>query len=129
VGDSVEIHIEGTSSVAFKALLKYLYTDSMEVNDDTVLFDLAKLCEQYRVKRLHNRCLNQLLRGITVQNAVVRLVQAHTASGESPMWAELESKIMRYVARNTVKIWCNAIESLELLDCEHPGLFKQICNK
>jgi DNA-binding beta-propeller fold protein YncE len=116
-GDGGEIHIEGTSSAAFKALLKYLYTDNMEV-DDAVLFDLAKLCDQYRVERLHNHCLHQLFSGITAQNAVMRLVQAHTASDESPMWAELESKATRYVARNFEGIWCTARASLELLDRE-----------
>jgi DNA-binding beta-propeller fold protein YncE len=55
-GDSNEIHIKGTTSAAFKALLKYLYTDSIEV-DDAVVCDLAKLCDQYRVERLHNHCL------------------------------------------------------------------------
>jgi hypothetical protein len=96
-GDSAEIHIEGTSSVAFKALLKYLYTDNMEV-DDAVLFDLARLNDQYQVERLHNHCLHQLFNGITVHNAVMRMVQAHTASSdEGPMWAKLKSTTMRYV--------------------------------
>jgi hypothetical protein len=125
-GDGGEIHIEGTSSAAFIALLKYLYTDNMEVDDDAVLFDLAKLCDQYRVERLHNHCLHQLFNGITIQNAVMRLVQAHTASSESPMWAELKSKTMSYVARNFEEIWCNTRASLELLDHAHPGLYKQI---
>jgi hypothetical protein len=49
-GDLAEIQIEGTSSAAFKDLLKYLYTDNMEV-EDVVLFDLAKLSDQYRVER------------------------------------------------------------------------------
>jgi hypothetical protein len=42
--ESAEIHTEDTSNAAFKALLKYLYTDGMEV-DDAVLFDLAKLSD------------------------------------------------------------------------------------
>jgi hypothetical protein len=122
-GDGGEIHIEGTSSAAFKALLKYLYTDNMEVDDDAVLFDLAKLCDEYQVERLHNHCLHQLFHGITVQNAVMRLVQAHTArSGESPMWAKLESKTMMFVTHNFEEIWCNARASLELLDGKHLGL-------
>jgi hypothetical protein len=54
----------------------------------------------------------------------MRLVQAHSAnSGESAMWAKLESKIMRYMTRNFEEIWCNARASLELLDCEP---FKQM---
>jgi hypothetical protein len=55
-GTSTEIHIKDTTSAAFKALLKYLYTDIMEV-DDAVLCDLAKLCDQYRVERLYALCL------------------------------------------------------------------------
>mmetsp|Transcript_28781 Transcript_28781/g.48338 ORF Transcript_28781/g.48338 Transcript_28781/m.48338 type:complete len:219 (+) Transcript_28781:537-1193(+) len=130
-GDSAEIHIKGTSVAAFKALLRYLYTDNMDVVDAAVLFDLAKLSDHYRVDRLHNYCLRQLdsswNQGITVQNAVMRLVQAHTASSnESPMLAELKGKTMRHVTRNFEEIRCNARASLELLDREHPDLFKQM---
>jgi hypothetical protein len=124
-GDSKEIRIEGTSSAAFKALLKYLYTDNIEV-DDAVLFDTAKLCDQYQVKRLHNHCLHQLFEGITVQNAVMRLVQAHTAGGEGPMWAKLRTTTMSYVTRNLKGIQRNATATLEHLDREHPELYKRV---
>jgi hypothetical protein len=126
-GGGGEISIEDTSSAAFKALLKYLYTDDLEVDDDAVLFDLAKLCDQYQVERLHNQCLHHICNGMTIQNAVMRLVQAHTTiSGESPMWAKLKSKTMKFVTCNFEEIQCHARESLELLDREHPGLFKQM---
>jgi hypothetical protein len=125
-GNSAEIHIEGTTSAAFKALLKYLYTDSMEV-EDSVLFDLVKLCDQYRVERLHNHCLHQLFEGITVQNAVMRLVQAHTAGGEGPMWVnKLRCVTVRYVTGNLEEIWCDARETLEQLKREHLGLFTRM---
>jgi hypothetical protein len=103
-GNSAEIPIKGTSSAAFKALVKYLYTDSIEV-DDAVLYDLVKLSDQYQVERLHNHCLHQLFEGITVQNAVMRLVQVHTASGEGPMWVnKLKSATMRYLTCNLKEI-------------------------
>jgi DNA-binding beta-propeller fold protein YncE len=126
-GDSAEIHIKDTTSVAFKALLKYLYTDNMEV-DGAVLLDLAKLSDQYRVERLHNHCISQLFKGVTLQNAVMRLMQAHTASGEQggAMWAKLKGTTMEYVTSNFKEIWCNAAATLELLDREHPELYKQI---
>jgi sugar lactone lactonase YvrE len=126
-GDSTEIPIEGTSSAAFKALLRYLYTDNMEV-DDAVLYDLAKLSDQYRVERLHSHCTRQLFKGITAQNAIMRLVQAHTAGrGERPIWAnKLKSTTMSYVTRNFEEIRCNAMPTIELLDREHPALFKQM---
>jgi hypothetical protein len=101
-GDSGEIPIEGTSSAAFKALLKYLYTDNMDEVDDAVLFDLAK-------------------------NAVARLEQAHTAGGEGPMWvSKLKSRTMRYATRNFEDIRCNATATLVLLAREHPDLLNRI---
>jgi DNA-binding beta-propeller fold protein YncE len=125
-GNSDEIYIKDTSSAAFKALLKYLYTDNMEV-DDAAVFDLANLCDQYRVDRLYNHCLHQLFEGITVQNAVMRLVQAHTACGEGPMWVnKLKSTTMTYVTRNLKGIRFNAMATLELLERKHSELFKQV---
>jgi hypothetical protein len=120
-GNSAEIQIEGISSAAFKALLKYLYTDNMEV-DDAVLFDLAKLSDQYRVERLHNHCIRQVFVGVTVQNAVVRLVQAHTAGGERPIWAnKLKSTTMTYVTATSKRYgatqwqrWSSLIASIPL---------------
>eukprot|EP00976_Prorocentrum_cordatum_P075154 1181805-Prorocentrum_minimum.AAC.3 len=51
--DSPEIPVHGTSCAAFQALLKYLYTDCMEV-EEGVLFDLARLCDQYQVEPVHS---------------------------------------------------------------------------
>jgi DNA-binding beta-propeller fold protein YncE len=76
-GNTGDIHIKGTSSGAFKALLYYLYTDNMEV-DDTVVFDLVKLCDQYRVERLHNHCLHQLFNGIIVSSGTVQAQLTHS---------------------------------------------------
>jgi hypothetical protein len=93
---------------------------------DAVLFDLAKLSDQYQVERLHTHCLHRLFEGITIQNAVVRLVQAHTASGEGPMCARLKSTTMRYVTHNLEEMRCVALATLELLEREHPDLFKKV---
>jgi hypothetical protein len=66
--------------VSYKALLKHLFPDNMEV-DDAVPFDAAKLCAQYRVERLFNHYLHQLYNGMPARNAVMRLMQARgTAS-------------------------------------------------
>jgi hypothetical protein len=95
--------------------------------DEAVLFDIAKLSDQYQVERLHTHCLHQLFKGITVQNAVMRLVQAHTASGKEPIWArQLRGTTMSYVTGNLEEIRCNAMATLELLYRAHPDLFKQV---
>jgi hypothetical protein len=77
----------------------------MDEVDDAVLFDLAKLSDQYLVERLRNHCLSQLFKGVTVQNAVMRLVQANTAGGEGPVSAtKLKNKTIRYVRRHLEEI-------------------------
>jgi hypothetical protein len=57
----------------------------------------------------------------------MRLLQAHTAGVEGPMWAnKLKRTTMRYVTCNLDEIRCNAMATLELLDREHADLFKQV---
>jgi hypothetical protein len=128
-GDSDEIHIKGTSSAAFKVLLKYIYTYNMDEVDDAdelLLNFVAKLSDQYQVERVHNYCIHRLFKGITVQNTVMQLVQAHTASSEGPIWAKLKSTTMSNVTRNLEGIQCAATAALELLELEHPDMFKQV---
>jgi hypothetical protein len=79
------------------------------------------------VERLCNHCLHQLFEGITVQNAVMRLVQAHSASGEGPMWAKLRTTTMSYVTRNLKGIQRNATATLEHLEHDRLELlFKEV---
>jgi hypothetical protein len=57
------------------------------------------------------------------------MVQAHTAIGEgSIMWVNIlkNTTMIRYVAHNLEEIWCNAKATLEILDREHPGLYKHM---
>jgi hypothetical protein len=67
-GDSAGIRIKGTSCAAFnKALLRYLYTDSIiDEVDGAELFDLAKLSDQNQVQCLHNLCLHRFFKDIIV---------------------------------------------------------------
>eukprot|EP00959_Pyramimonas_sp_CCMP1952_P453349 9468089-Pyramimonas_sp.AAC.1 len=124
--DNPEIPIHGTSCAAFQALLKYLYTDCMEVEEDEVLFDLARLCDQYQVERLFTHCMHTLAKGITHQNAVMRLIQAHACCEGAELWAKLQSATKEYVARNLKEIWRDAKHTMELLVNDHPELFMEM---
>mmetsp|Transcript_33572 Transcript_33572/g.73261 ORF Transcript_33572/g.73261 Transcript_33572/m.73261 type:complete len:105 (-) Transcript_33572:179-493(-) len=97
----------------------------MEVEEE-VLFDLAKLCDQYQVERLFTHCMHQLTKGLTHQNAVTRLVQAHACEGGGDMWGKLQCATWRYVARNFKGIWRDAQPTLERLNKEHGELFLQL---
>eukprot|EP00959_Pyramimonas_sp_CCMP1952_P249262 5210487-Pyramimonas_sp.AAC.1 len=96
----------------------------MEVEEE-VLFDLAKLCDQYRVERLYTHCMHSLTKGITHQNAVTRLIQAHTYKG-GDMWAKLQSATKAYVACNLKEIWRDATPTMELLAKDHHQLFMEM---
>eukprot|EP00976_Prorocentrum_cordatum_P105932 1194356-Prorocentrum_minimum.AAC.3 len=124
--DSPEIPIHGTTCAAFQALLKYLYTDSTEVEvEEEVLFDLARLSDQYQVERLFTHCMQTLAKGITHKHAVMRLIQAHACKG-GDMWAKLQSVTKEYVARNLKEIWRDAKPTMELLVKDHQELFMEI---
>jgi len=121
---SPEIPIQGTSCAAFKALLKYLYTDCMEVEEE-VLFDLAKLCDLYQEERLYNHCMRRLTKGITHENAVTQLIEAHAVEGGN-LWQKLRRATMAYVTRNIRGIWRTAKLTLARLDTNRPDLYKQV---
>ena len=116
-----DIQILDTSSAAFKALIKYLYTDCTEVKN-AVIIDLAKLCDQYQMERVYTHCMCRLTKGITHQIAVMWRVQAHACEGGA-MWAKLQSLTMAYVTRNLKEIWRDAKPTLTHLDKDHHDLF------
>jgi hypothetical protein len=68
----------------------------MEEVEDAVLFDLANLCDQYQEEHLYNCCMSQLTKGVTLQNAVMWLVQAHACEGETA--AKVKSTAMGHVS-------------------------------
>eukprot|EP00959_Pyramimonas_sp_CCMP1952_P200622 4196241-Pyramimonas_sp.AAC.2 len=93
----------------------------MEV-EDGLLFDLARLCDQYQVERLYTHCMHSLIKGITHQNAVMRLIQAQSCEGRDT-WAKLQGVTKEYVARNVKDIWRDAKPTMELLAKDHHELF------
>ena len=121
---SSEIQLrDGISAGAFKALLRYLYTDSTEV-EDGLLVEMVKVCDQYQVERLRYHCMRRLDADITHENAIGWLVQAHTMEGVECV----KESVLTYVAQNYKKIIRCAKPTLVLLDV-HPGLFKEIMER
>eukprot|EP00240_Pyramimonas_obovata_P001278 CAMPEP_0118957570 /NCGR_PEP_ID=MMETSP1169-20130426/62173_1 /TAXON_ID=36882 /ORGANISM="Pyramimonas obovata, Strain CCMP722" /LENGTH=485 /DNA_ID=CAMNT_0006905657 /DNA_START=271 /DNA_END=1728 /DNA_ORIENTATION=+ len=121
---STEIKIsEGISAAAFKALLNYLYTDCMDV-EDGLLVEMVKVCDQYHVVRLRDHCMRRLNENITEHNAISWLVQAHTLEGAKMV----KQSLLTGVALKWRKIVCHANSTLRLLD-EHPSLYKEILER
>ena len=121
---SSEIQLrDGISAGAFKALLRYLYTDCMEV-EDGLLVEMVKVCDQYQVERLRYHCMRRLDADITDENAIGWLVQAHVMEGVEMV----KESVLTYVALNYKRIWQRAKHTVGLLD-EHPGLYKEILDR
>eukprot|EP00959_Pyramimonas_sp_CCMP1952_P009769 203851-Pyramimonas_sp.AAC.1 len=69
--------------------------------------------------------MRRLTKGITHQNAVAWLMQAHAHEcGE--MWGKLQSATMAYVTRNLKEIWREAKPTLARLDTNRPDLYKRV---
>ncbi|XP_066534635.1 BTB/POZ domain-containing protein 6-A [Hoplias malabaricus] len=74
-GDT-EIHIPDVEPTAFLILLKYLYSDEIELEADTVLATLYA-AKKYLVSPLAQACVHFLETGLEARNACVLLWQSH----------------------------------------------------
>ena len=76
-GTAAPIKVADTTPAAFRALLTYIYTDTLEV-DDACAVDVACLSQRYRVTPLQEACVAHCKEHVSVANAVQWLVAAHT---------------------------------------------------
>ena len=86
--------VEDTTPAAFRAVLRFLYTGAVELEEASVL-DVACLAQRYLVDDLHERCLAYCAANISLTNALPWLVtaDAHAVAG-------LRATLLAYVAAN-----------------------------
>ncbi|RNA24685.1 BTB POZ domain-containing 2 [Brachionus plicatilis] len=70
-----EIHIPDADPLSFKHMLKYLYTDELEIGPDSVMNTLY-ICKKYAVDSLEKECVNFLQSNLRADNAFMLLEQA-----------------------------------------------------
>uniref|UniRef100_A0A7S1N863 BTB domain-containing protein n=1 Tax=Eutreptiella gymnastica TaxID=73025 RepID=A0A7S1N863_9EUGL len=113
------IEIQDATTMAVRALLAYLYTDQVLVQDD-ILIDVMELAHRYGVERLHRECVRQCRRRVTPKTAVPWFIQCHAHQQH-----EARDCMFRYVTRNFKIIRAEARDTIEMLSV-HPELMVSV---
>ena len=104
-----------TTPDAFRALLRFLYTGTVDLEDESVL-DVASLSQRYLVPQLQQRCAEHCQDRVSLANAVPWLVLAETHA-----LGDLRAILLAYVAENRREIEADAPDTLAVL-AAHPRL-------
>jgi len=113
------IRIGETTAAAFRKVLAFLYTDTLEL-DDVVVVNVMCKAREYALTRLYNMCMRYCTRAAQPSNAVAWLLAADASSLE-----ELRAEMLQYVRRHFRTIRAESHASLAEL-CAHPGLMLEL---
>jgi hypothetical protein len=116
---SSTITIGGTTPSAFKALLRYLYTDVLKFEDDDILSVMSK-AKEYQLERLYNHTVRWCQDHVCVGNVVPWLIQSDVLALE-----ELRESALQFLAQNIGAVRANDADSLLVLE-ERPALLMEI---
>jgi len=96
------IQIGETTAAAFRKVLAFLYTDTLELDDDVVIDVMCK-AREYDLTRAYNICMRYCIRGAQSSNAVSWLLKADEAQ-----LGELRAEMLRYIQRHFCTIRAEA---------------------
>ena len=113
------ITIGETTTSAFKALLRYLYTDAFEFEDKDILNVMSK-AREYQLERLYINTARYCISHVCVDNVVTWLIQADEFGLE-----ELREATLQFLGRHLAAVRANDADSLLLLK-EKPDLMMEV---
>jgi hypothetical protein len=117
---STIITIGETTPSAFKALLRYLYTDVFKIEDEDILSVMRK-AKEYQLERLYNHTVGYCHDNICEENVVNWLMQADAFGLE-----ELRASALEFLIRNFVAVRSmDGGDSLALLE-QRPSLLVEV---
>ena len=102
--------VADTTPAAFRAVLRFLYTSAVELEEASVL-DVACLAQRYLVDELHERCVAYCAANASLANALPWLVVADTHA-----IAGLRATLLAYVADN--------LSGIEAASADTPGILQ-----
>ena len=114
-----DIIIGNTTPEAFKALLRYLYTDELRFADE-LLVDVMRKAKEISLERVYNHCMRQVAGKMSVHNAVGWFVEADEHGLE-----DVRAAAFGFLARNLAQVKRQASETLEML-ADKPRLTMQL---
>ena len=114
-----EIPILDTTPEAFKALLRYLYTDELEFADEH-LIDVMRKAKEISLERVYAYAVRRTRRQISMHNVVDWFVKADKYGLE-----DLRSATLRFLTRNLRQVKAQARQSLQVLS-DKPNLLMEV---
>jgi hypothetical protein len=97
-GTANEITIGDTTPEAFKALLRYLYTDELRF-DDEHLVDVMRKAREISLELVYNQGMRQVYQNMSVHNVVAWLVKADEYGLE-----DVRTAAFGFLARNLAQV-------------------------
>ena len=113
------VNVGDTTPAAFKAVLRYAYTDELACDDETVV-DVMRKAREVDLRHLLGLCMRYCCDNLSPATAVAWLVQA-----EEHQLDELRSLTLAYVKREFRRIRMVARDSLRVLS-EFPDLMVEV---
>jgi sugar lactone lactonase YvrE len=117
--DVTTITIGDTTPSAFKSLLRYLYTDVFEFEDEDILSVMSK-AKEFQLERLYNQTVRYSIDHICVENVVLWLIQS-----DALVLEELRESTLQFLARNVRAVRASDANSLFLFE-EKPRLLIEV---
>ncbi|KAH9287012.1 BTB/POZ domain-containing protein 2 [Echinococcus granulosus] len=95
----IEVHLDDVNPVAFANVLRFIYTDEIQIDPSNVLQTLY-VAKKYAITVMERACVEFLSQAITVDNAFMLLGQANFFDEQ-----ELAQKCLEVIDKNTVKVF------------------------
>ena len=92
--DVLEVTIGDTTPSAFKAILRYIYTDELAFNDDDIVQVMSK-AREIQLNRVFDFCLKHCVQSLSPGNAAKWLMQADEHAIDM-----LRAQALSYITRN-----------------------------
>ncbi|KAM7541215.1 hypothetical protein Aperf_G00000028334 [Anoplocephala perfoliata] len=97
--DAMEVHLGDVNPVAFVKVLRFIYTDEIQIEPNDVLQTLY-VAKKYAINAVENACVDFLSQSITVDNAFMILSHANTFDER-----ELAQKCLEVIDKNTARVF------------------------
>ena len=113
------VNVGDTTPAAFKAVLRYMYTNQLMCDDESVI-DVMRKAREVDLRHLLSLCMRYCHANLAPPNAIPWLVQA-----EEHQLSDLRALTLAYVKREFRRIRMVARDTLPVL-AEHTALFLEV---
>ncbi|VDO06381.1 unnamed protein product [Rodentolepis nana] len=95
----IEVHVDDVSPVAFINMLRFIYTDEIQIDASNV-FQTLYVSKKYAINGMENACFEFLSQSISVENAFLVLSHANFFNEQ-----QLAQKCLEVIDKNTARVF------------------------